>query len=115
MAKSSEFHDYVIYDLMGDDPHITTRKMFGGYGLYKDSIIFGIIVENTLYFKVDESNKAAYEEYGSKPFHYSNGTKEVVMSYFEVPETILDDREKLFEWIDQSTYISKERKTRKTR
>lgn len=115
MANNSEFHDHVIYDLFGDDSHITSRKMFGGYGLYQDRIIFGIIVENTLYFKVGESNKAQYEEYGSKPFQYSNSNKEVTMSYFEVPEAICEDREELLRWVDESVRISRESKIKKTR
>lgn len=114
MTKNSEFHDYIIYDLLGDDPHITTRKMFGGYGLYQDGIIFGLIINDTLYFKVNEENKTQYESYGSKPFRYSNGTKEVSMSYHEVPEEILDDREQLFDWIDESARISKTTKNKKT-
>ena len=72
MQKDSEFHDYILYDLLGDDPHITSQKMFGGYGLYQDGIIFGLIIDDTLYFKVGEENKAGYDEYGSKPFRYSN-------------------------------------------
>lgn len=115
MANNSEFHDHVIYDLFGDDSHITSRKMFGGYGLYQDGIIFGIIVENTLYFKVGESNKAQYEKHGSKLFRYSNGTKEITMSYSEVPEVICEDREELLRWVDESARISKENKTKKTR
>lgn len=34
--SNSDFHDYVINDLLSEIPGITSRKMFGGYGIYKD-------------------------------------------------------------------------------
>ena len=110
MRKDSEFHDYVLYDLLDDDPRITSRKMFGGYGLYQDRIIFGIIADDTLYFKVDDSNREEYYARGSKPFRYHNGKKETTMSYWEVPEEIMENRELLSEWIETSTDISRKAK-----
>ena len=68
--KNSEFRDYVIYDLFADISGISSRAMFGGFGLYKDGAIFGIIVEGELYFKVGESNRGDYEELNSRPFTY---------------------------------------------
>jgi TfoX/Sxy family transcriptional regulator of competence genes len=40
-------------------PHgpITGRAMFGGYGFYYDKVIFGILVRQTLYFRVGETNE----------------------------------------------------------
>lgn len=107
MKKNSEFHDYVLYDLLGDDPRITSRKMFGGHGLYQDSAIFALIIENTLYFKVDNTNRAKFASRGSKPFCYNNGTKMITVNYWEVPEEILEHRDMLLDWVEVSAHISR--------
>ncbi len=107
MKKSSEFHDYIIHDVMGHIAGINSRAMFGGYGLYQYATIFGIIVNSVLYFKVDETNKQKFEEYGSKAFSYtSKNGKSGTMSYFEVPEAIMESPALLALWIDESVKIS---------
>lgn len=111
MKKSSEFHDYIIHDVMGHIAGINSRAMFGGYGLYQYATIFGIIINGVLYFKVDETNKKEFEEYGSKAFSYtSKNGKKATMSYWEVPETIMESPALLALWIDRSVTVSLARK-----
>ncbi len=107
MKKNSEFHDYVLYDLLGNDPRITSRKMFGGHALYQDGAIFALIIEDTLYFKVDDTNREEFSSRGSKPFQYDNGTKIITVNYWEVPEEITENRDALFEWVNISANISR--------
>ena len=40
------FHEYVIGDVLGHISGITSRKMFGGYGIYLDGVIFAIITDD---------------------------------------------------------------------
>jgi TfoX/Sxy family transcriptional regulator of competence genes len=40
---------------------ITTRRLFSGAGLYCDGVIFALILRDTLYFKVDDGNRRAYQ------------------------------------------------------
>lgn len=109
---SSSYVKYII-DLLSSLGNIRVKSMFGGYGVYKDNVIIGMIVDSELYFKVDESNKSQYEAVGSAPFCYqSRGVtyksrgKEYVMSYWQVPIDIIEDKEKLSSWIEQSYNIS---------
>ena len=103
----SDFHDYVIQDLMSHIPGIKSRVMFGGWGIYKDGVIFGIIADDELYFKVDETNRKKYEAAGSKPFTYdTKKRKKIVMSYWEVPPDILEDRDEIVRWVEESCRIS---------
>ncbi len=44
---------------------IVSRAMFGGYGISHEGDMFALISGSTLYFKVNESNLAAYEKAGS--------------------------------------------------
>ncbi len=105
--KDKSFHDYVVYDLLGDVPDITSKAMFGGWAIYKYGIIFGIIVAGELYFKVDKSNRPDFERMKSRPFVYakSNG-KPITMSYWFVPEEIMEDKGRLYDLIEKSVAVS---------
>ncbi len=106
MPKTN-FHDYVVKDLMAGIPGIHSRAMFGGFGLYKNGQIFGIIVDDEVYFKVGDANRKDYERKGSEPFTYkAKGNKRVTMSYWHLPAEILDDGEVLAEWVERSRQIS---------
>ncbi len=67
MASSPEFCAHVL-DLLAPLGVVTARRMFSGYGLYLDRVIFAIITNDTLYLKVDEQSQADYEAAGSAPF-----------------------------------------------
>ena len=103
------YHDYVLGHIEG----VTSRKMFGGYGLYLDGAFFAIITApDELRFKVDASNRAQYEQYGSTPFVYTGhkDKKPVVMQYYLVPEEVQEDRELVEAWARQSAALSITRK-----
>jgi len=111
MPKDVSFHDYIVYDLIGDIPYITSRAMFGGWAIYKCGVIFGIIIDAQLYFKVDNSNRFEYERAESHPFVYTKGKgKPVTMSYWLVTEEIMDDKERLYDLIERSVAISQKKK-----
>ncbi len=106
MRKNSEFHDYVLYDLLGGNLRITSRIMFGGYGLYLNGVIFGIINEDVLYFKVDDSNSDEFISRGSKPFTYLSKKKEVALPYWEVPADVMEDSGMLLDWMFTSVDVT---------
>ena len=114
MSKNG-FVDYVLYDAMQGISGLTAKAMFGGHGLYKDGVVFGIIADDELYFKVDEKNLPQYKERGSQPFTYEGKNhKMIAMSYWEVPAEILEDREPLAKWVTASVAASQRRaKTKK--
>lgn len=113
MKTKSSFLDYVLQDAMQEIEGITAKAMFGGYGLYKEGVVFGIIADEQLYFKVDDTNRVEYEKRGSRPFSYEGkNRKRITMSYWEVPAEILEDRSILVEWVDASVAASKNTKRR---
>lgn len=97
-----------------DIPGIRSRAMFSGHGIYKDGVFFALISGEKLYFKVDDSNRADYQKYKSKPFVYGrpNG-KKIEMSYRQLPDTIMEDRDALPEWIEKSIQAQKNAKKQK--
>jgi DNA transformation protein len=73
--------------------------MFSGAGLYADGVMFAILVDDTLYLKADELFARAFAAEGKGPFTYRRkGRAPVAMSYWEVPERLLDDPEELVAW-----------------
>ena len=105
MAVSKSYKEYVV-DQHGKLGYVTVKKMFGGAGIYFNGQIFGLLANDVLYFKVDNSNKSDYERAGMKPFQPFDD-KPMVMPYYEVPIDILEDRELLAEWAKKSLLASR--------
>jgi|SRR3989344_7129261 len=106
MARDQAFNDYIVGDVLRDVPGIVSKAMFGGWSIYKDGVIFGLIADGELYFKVDDSNIENYKQRESHPFVYEGKNKQVTMSYWTVPEDILENQSELLEWIEKSIKAS---------
>lgn len=98
---------------------VAARRMFGGFGVYLDGVMFGLIGFNELYFKVDDGNRADYEAAGMQPFTYQGRDRPVSMSYWRVPGDVFDDTEALAAWagkaLDAARRTKSARKPRKRR
>lgn len=78
------------------------RAMFGGYGLYLDDVMFGLIFNGRLYLKTDGENRPDFEKAKSEPFVYDGKTGAITMSYWLCPAAVLKDVEKLQQWIGKA-------------
>jgi DNA transformation protein and related proteins len=105
MAVTDDYLHYVIDQLAGLG-HVTPRRMFGGVGLYHDERFFGIISRDTLYFKVNESNRGDYEARGMDRFRPFADKPERSMTYYAVPADTLEDAEECVEWARKSVAIA---------
>ncbi len=99
---------YLVYILDVLQPHgpITAKAMFGGHGIYYGKLIIGLIVENQLYFKIDDVTREDFEQLDAEPFVYAGKSKTVTMPYMTVPESILENREELPLWIEKAYQVS---------
>lgn len=59
MPTSSDFLAYVLDQVAGLGG-VTSRRMFGGAGLYCEDFVFGLIADDVLYLRVDDSNREDY-------------------------------------------------------
>ncbi len=102
VKKLNQFLEYVL-ELLEPAGGITSRAMFGGYGIYRNGVMSALIAYDTLYFKVDDNNRSDYENAGSQPFTYEgkNG-KKATMSYWEVPTDIMEDTDELITWLEKA-------------
>ena len=99
---SGQYRDFVM-DLLGSLGPVSARGLFGGTGIYYETVMFALIADERLYFKVGPANRADFEDEGMEPFVYvsSNGRRSV-MSYMEVPEHLFDDPDDLRLWADKA-------------
>ncbi|OHX37016.1 transcriptional regulator [Methylomonas sp. LWB] len=97
----SEFIAYLpeVFELFGS---IQIRKMFGGYGVYHDGLMFALVADETLYLKADAENVRFFEEQGLAPFEYQREGKMAKMSYYQAPAEFMEDREQAELWARRS-------------
>ena len=94
-----------VLDLLADWGGVSTRRMFSGYGLYRSGAIFGLIIRDTLYLRVDDRNRPEFVAAGSRPFRYSRGPSEngparevEIPGYMECPPDVLEDAADMICW-----------------
>ena len=103
----NEFVDYVV-ELMAGWATVSVRRMFGGYGVYRDGLMFALIVEDELFLKTDAENVVQFERAGSRPFVYQSRGRSVQLSYWSAPAASLDSPAEMGEWC-RSAYGSASR------
>jgi len=111
MSVSPSFRTYVLEQLSRAAPGIRDRSMFGGVGIYSGESFFALIDEDTVYFKVDDSNRVMFEAEGMGPFQ-PYGPDGGSMQYYALPEGVLEDPEALPRWVEAAIAVARSRKSR---
>lgn len=101
MAVSDSFLAFVVEQLEGLRGGVITKRMFGGVGMYCGDVFFAIIDNDTLFFKVDGESVGKYRDAGMPPFAPIPG-KPPMMSYYQVPISVLEDRDEMRSWAGES-------------
>ncbi len=93
------FVAYVL-ELLADWGGVSARRMFSGHGLYRHGAIFGLIIRDALYLRVDDRTRPDFIAAGSRPFRYRRGPqKEVeIRGYMECPPDVLEDTAEMVCW-----------------
>lgn len=100
MKVSEDFKSYVEEQFSAFGA-VMFKKMFGGYGIFKDGIMFGMISPGDIFrMRADETNVEDYEEEGMKQFPSHGGKKG--MPYWDVPVHVLEDQYELKIWASKS-------------
>ena len=95
-----------ILDLLDVEEGVSYKRMFGGYGLFKNDIAVALILRSEIYMKVDKSNRHDYESAFSKPFTYRKNGKDVALSNWSIPSEVLEDKELFVEWFLKSYRVA---------
>lgn len=111
MAVTDGYKEFVRDLLSGFGP-VTIRNMFGGAGISADGVMFAILVDDTLYLKADQASSSAFAAEGKGQFTYAPaGKAPVAMSYWEVPERLLDEPEELAAWAREALKVAQAAKS----
>jgi DNA transformation protein and related proteins len=114
MAGVSPLVAYLVDELtpLG---HAQGRRMFGGHGLYLDGLIIALVIDETLYLKVDDGNRSRFEAAGMEPFVYLNRGRRVALPYWEAPAAVIEEPDQLREWAAASLAVARRAQTAKPR
>ena len=97
MAVSEDFAAHV-HELLGGLGVIRIKRMFGGAGVYVHDLVFGLLINETLYLKADDLTEAEFRTAGSEPFIFEAKGKSIPMRYWRLPDDAADDREAAERW-----------------
>ena len=88
-----------LFAMMALGP-VEARRMFGGYGVFLDGLMFALYAGNALYLKSDAESDARFRAAGSHPFTYERKGRSVALSYWRVPAAAEDDAQALLDWAE---------------
>src|SRR6266852_7291639 len=98
MVASDGFAEF-LREQLAPLGRVTMRRMFGKTGVFCDGVMLGMVTENTLYFRVDDDNRAAFKEAESfPPLNYEKKGGTIDLSFWRAPERLFDEPDELFTW-----------------
>jgi DNA transformation protein and related proteins len=111
--------DHLIELFAGFGP-VSVRRMFSGFGVYADGIMFALAARDVVYLKADDASSAAFAREGQGPFTYqakggNKGGKRVIMSYWRLPDRLYDDPDELADWARIALAVARRAKAPKPR
>ena len=101
MESGSEFVSYLM-ELLAPFGNTRARRMFGGHGIFRDELMFGLVADETLYLKADDENREEFEARGLERFVYYKKGKPMYLSYYQAPEEALDNSGDMLVWAEKS-------------
>jgi len=99
MAVSDGYLDY-LRDLLDWVPGLRSRRMFGGVGLYGEDGMFAIAVDDGLFLKGDDDNRALFRDAGAERFGYQRQGRTMHMNYWSVSADVLEEPDQLRTWVE---------------
>ena len=98
MVASDRFAEFLRDQLAPLGP-VTMRRMFGKTGVFCDGLMLGMVADDTLYFRVDDHNRAAFKEAESFPqLNYAKKGRTIDLSFWRAPERLMDEPDELVSW-----------------
>ena len=92
-----------IADLFAAVGPVQVRRMFRGYGIFREGLMFALVYDETLYLKIDAQNVSHFLNLHLKPFTYRRQGKIAhLLSYYQAPETVMDNPDEAADWARRS-------------
>ena len=98
MVVSNSFVEF-LREQLAPLGRVTMRRMFGKTGVFCDGLMFGMVTDNTLYFRVDDHNRAAFKEAEAfPPLNYEKKGHNIDLAFWRAPERLFDEPDELVRW-----------------
>ena len=101
MATDAAFVEHLL-ELLAPMDGVTVKRMFGGHGIFRHGLMFGLVADSVLYLRVDAENKPDFEARELGLFTYEGKGKPMSMSYHQAPEETLDNSDDMLEWAESA-------------
>ena len=111
---SDDFLDY-LRELLASAGPVDLRPMFGGHGVYLAGTIVGIVLDETLYLKVDDETRPRFEAAGCTPCVYDMKGRALTMSYWSVPAEAMDSSQAMRPWAELAHAAALRKPARRSR
>ena len=98
MVASDSFAEF-MREQLSPLGRVTMRRMFGKTGVFCNGLMFGMVTNDTLYFRVDDQNRAVFKEAeADPPLNYEKRGRTIDLSFWRAPERLLDEPDELVAW-----------------
>ena len=98
MVASDSFAEF-LREQLAPLGRVTMRRMFGKTGVFCDGVMLGMVRDNTLYFRVDADNRAAFKEAEAfPPLNYAKKSGTIDLAFWRAPERLFDEPDELVSW-----------------
>src|SRR5262249_14965147 len=115
MVASDSFAEF-LREQLAPLGRLTMRRMFGKTGVFCNGVMFGMVRDNTLYFRVDDHNRAAFKEAESfPPLNYEKKGSTIDLSFWRVPERLFDEPDNLVTWAQAALAAARRVATKRQR
>jgi DNA transformation protein len=103
-----------IVELFAAFGRVSVRRMFGGFGIYADGMMFALASHGVVYLKADAQTSPAFEREAMGPFTYTaKGRGRTSLSYWRIPDRLYDDAEELAGWARTALMVARRAKAPK--
>ena len=98
MVASASFAEF-LREQLAPLGRLSLRRMFGKTGVFCDGLMLAMVTDDTLYFRVDDGNRAVFKEAEAfPPLNYAKGGELIDLSFWRAPERLFDDPDELVTW-----------------
>lgn len=97
MSASREFVDWVL-ELLAPLGAVVARRMFGGFGLFLDGLMFAIVLDDVVWFKTDLHNRDRFAALGEPPLTYKRSGRPAQLHFYRAPGEAFEAPRTLLPW-----------------
>jgi DNA transformation protein and related proteins len=98
MVASDDFAEF-LREQLAPLGRVAMRRMFGKTGVFCGGLMLAMVRDNTLYFRVDDDNRAVFKEAEAfPPLNYAKKGGTIDLAFWRAPERLFDDPDELVAW-----------------